>query len=267
MHTLEDLNSLFHSQLETSTLHHAWIIEGADNSQILPIIRDCVSTVLKTTLNESNFHPSLYWLNANASKTVDDVRLAIQFLEKTSWDGGWKVCVIEGADQLNPQGQNALLKVVEEPPEKTLIFLVSNRINTLLPTLYSRGLHFLVSNIDQGLTQQESQFYDDWYESVIQILDHHNYDPLFELQAQLSETEINPQQQGKWVMQGLKILIDAYTNFETKYAHIDRLRSRWTHADCLKRWDAAQRYYAQATEFMIDQKQMCIKLTTTILDK
>jgi hypothetical protein len=206
-------------------------------------------------------------MNANDNKAVDDVRLAIQFLEKTSWDGGWKVCVIVGADQLNAQGQNALLKVVEEPPEKTLIFLVSKRTNTLLPTLYSRGLHIVLSQNEKDETDEESSFYGRWNESVIQIIDHQNYEPLFVLQAYLSDNDITPLQQGKWVLQAFKKIIDSYHmpgNHESP--NVTRLLNMWSHADSLKRWDAVQRYLAQATEFMLDHKQMCIKLTTKILE-
>ncbi len=268
MNTLESLNSLFQHQYESSTLHHAWIIEGAEDGIVLPIVRECISKVLNTTIAETNFHPSLHWLNANDSKTVDDVRLAIHFLEKTSWDGGWKVCVIVGVDQLNSQGQNALLKVVEEPPEKTLILLVSKRTNTLLPTLYSRGLHIVLSQHESNETHEESSFFERWVEAVIQIIDHQNYNLLFVLQAYLSDNDITPQQEGKWVLQTFKKVIDAYhAPMNDHTTNLARMLSVWSSSDSLKRWDAAQRYVAQATEFMIDQKQMCIKLTTKILEK
>lgn len=268
MQSFDQLTSLFQHQYESSTLHHAWIIEGAEDGVILPLVRECISKVLNTTLTDTNFHPSLHWLNANESKTVDDVRLAIHFLEKTSWDGGWKVCVIVGADQLNPQGQNALLKVVEEPPEKTLILLVSKRTNTLLPTLYSRGFHLVLSQHETNETLEESSFFERWIEAVIQTIDHQNYDPLFALQAYLSDNDINPQQQGKWVLQAFKKVVDAYhTSGNNHSTNLTRLLNVWSSSDSLKRWDVAQRYFAQATEFMIDQKQMCIKLTTKILEK
>jgi hypothetical protein len=266
MHTIDGITSLFKSQFESSTLHHAWIIEGVEDVVILPIVRDCVSTLLDAAITEANFHPSLYWMNANETKAVDDVRLAIQFLEKTSWDGGWKVCVIAGADQLNAQGQNALLKVVEEPPEKTLIFMVSKRTNMLLPTLYSRGLHLIVTSKGHE-TKETSTFNERWIDALLQIIDHQNYDALFALQAEMSENEIAPHQQGKWVLNALKDIIDAY-NKPTNHSslHLTRILNVWSQTRVLKRWDAAQRYFADAAEFMIDQKQMCIKLTSKILE-
>lgn len=265
MQSFEGLKSLFQHQYETLTLHHSWVIEGADETLVLPQIRDIVSMVFCDQITEANFHPNLYWMNAYESRAVEDVRLAIQFLGKTSWDGGWKVCVIVGADQLNPQGQNALLKVVEEPPEKTVIFLISKRANTLLPTLYSRGLHIVLSS-DEGQTQPEKEgFCKKWLDAITQIVDHQNYESLFTLQTYLLDNEVDAQEQGKWVLQALKQVIDAHHYPANRgFSNRDRLLTVFTQSEWLKRWESAQHYLEQGSKFMVDQKQMCIKLTTKI---
>jgi len=69
---------------------------------------------------------------------VDDVRKAIGFLRHTAVAGGWRVVVVDAADDLNPNAANALLKVLEEPPEKTALLLVSHAPGRLLPTIRSR---------------------------------------------------------------------------------------------------------------------------------
>ena len=69
--------------------------------------------------------------------TVDDVRSAMTFLAlKTTLP--CKILVISLAEQMNPNAQNALLKTLEEPFEKTLIFLLSENPAKLLPTILSR---------------------------------------------------------------------------------------------------------------------------------
>ncbi len=70
--------------------------------------------------------------------TVDEVRRTVSFFGSTAGEGGWRVCVIDTADDLNAPAANALLKVLEEPPAKALFLLVSNTPGRLLPTIRSR---------------------------------------------------------------------------------------------------------------------------------
>ncbi len=60
------------------------------------------------------------------------------FLHLTPAEGGWRVVVLDGAEDLNPQSANALLKVLEEPPARAVLILVCSAAGRLLPTLRSR---------------------------------------------------------------------------------------------------------------------------------
>lgn len=71
--------------------------------------------------------------------SVDEVRKIAPFLRLTAAEGGWRVVVVDGADQMNPSGQNALLKILEEPPPKALILMVVDNIGAILPTIRSRS--------------------------------------------------------------------------------------------------------------------------------
>jgi len=71
--------------------------------------------------------------------TVDQVRRLVSFFGSTAGEGGWRVCIVDSADELqHPQGANALLKMLEEPPPKSLFLLVSHAPGRLLPTIRSR---------------------------------------------------------------------------------------------------------------------------------
>jgi DNA polymerase III subunit delta' len=71
--------------------------------------------------------------------TVDQVRRLVSFFGSTAGEGGWRVCIVDSADELQyPQGSNALLKMLEEPPSKSLFLLVSHAPGRLLPTIRSR---------------------------------------------------------------------------------------------------------------------------------
>jgi DNA polymerase-3 subunit delta' len=74
-----------------------------------------------------------------ASITVDSVRKIAPFLRKTSAEGGWRVVIIDDADTMNAAAQNAILKILEEPPKKVVIMLITHRIGELIPTIRSRS--------------------------------------------------------------------------------------------------------------------------------
>ncbi len=69
---------------------------------------------------------------------VDDVRSVGDFFHHTAGEGGWRVVVVDCADEMNTNAANALLKVLEEPPPRGLLLLVSHNPGRLLPTIRSR---------------------------------------------------------------------------------------------------------------------------------
>lgn len=70
--------------------------------------------------------------------TVEEVRRVSRFLSHTAHDGGYRVVIVDPADDMNTAAANALLKNLEEPPRKTLFILVSHSPGRLLPTIRSR---------------------------------------------------------------------------------------------------------------------------------
>jgi len=69
---------------------------------------------------------------------VDDVRAVRRFLSLSAADGGWRVVIVDAADEMNRSAANALLKVLEEPPARTALLLVAHSPAALLPTIRSR---------------------------------------------------------------------------------------------------------------------------------
>jgi DNA polymerase-3 subunit delta' len=69
---------------------------------------------------------------------VDDVRRSVTFFGSTAGEGGWRVAIVDAVDELNREGANALLKVLEEPPRRALLLLVSHSAARVLPTIRSR---------------------------------------------------------------------------------------------------------------------------------
>jgi DNA polymerase-3 subunit delta' len=75
---------------------------------------------------------------------VEDVRKLVPFFGSTAWEAGWRVVVVDSADELNPEGANALLKLLEEPPPRSLFLIVSHAPGRLLATIRSRCRRLLM---------------------------------------------------------------------------------------------------------------------------
>jgi DNA polymerase-3 subunit delta' len=80
---------------------------------------------------------------------VEDVRRTVSFFGSTAGEGGWRVCIVDSADELQyPQASNALLKILEEPPPRALLLLVSDAPARLLPTIRSRCRRLMLRPLD-----------------------------------------------------------------------------------------------------------------------
>ena len=69
---------------------------------------------------------------------VDDVRRTVTFFGSTAGEGGWRVAIVDSVDELNREGANALLKMLEEPPRRAVLLLISHSPARVLPTIRSR---------------------------------------------------------------------------------------------------------------------------------
>ena len=86
--------------------------------------------VLERTLNDKGVMRTVI--------TVDETRETISFFGSTAAVEGWRVCIVDTVDELNPNAANALLKILEEPPQQSLFLLVSHAPARVLPTILSR---------------------------------------------------------------------------------------------------------------------------------
>jgi len=82
--------------------------------------------------------------------TVDETRETITFFGSTAAVEGWRVCIVDTVDELNPNAANALLKILEEPPQQSLFLLVSHAPARVLPTILSRCRKLLLRPLSQA---------------------------------------------------------------------------------------------------------------------
>ena len=160
----------FASAWSTRKLHHAWLLAGPKgvgkasfaHAAARRVLADAAGPVSNlpgvetdddhpiVKLVEARSHPDFRWLErienpkAKVAGTlyrniiVDQVRALGEFLSLSAALSAWRVVVIDTVDDLETEGANALLKMLEEPPPNTLFFLVSNAPGRLLPTIRSR---------------------------------------------------------------------------------------------------------------------------------
>ncbi|ADZ70706.1 DNA polymerase III subunit delta' [Polymorphum gilvum] len=69
---------------------------------------------------------------------VEEVRRTVSFFGTTASGSGWRICIVDSADEMNVSSANALLKILEEPPANSLFLLLSHTPGRLLPTIRSR---------------------------------------------------------------------------------------------------------------------------------
>ena len=147
-------------------LHHAWLIGGPEGvgkatlayrmarfllaqpragapASTLEVAKD--HPVQRLIAAQS--HPNLAVLRraaatdkkaASTTIPVDAVRRAMGLFTSTAADGGYRVCIVDSADDLLAASANALLKMVEEPPPRSIFLIVSHAPQRVLPTIRSR---------------------------------------------------------------------------------------------------------------------------------
>lgn len=168
VHTLvghQDAEARFLQAYRAGRLHHAWLLTGPKGIGKATLAYRMARFMLGgTSLLESSLdvpasdpvsqrisalgHGNLFRLvrpwdrKSKRHKTeipVDAVRqLGGFFRETASEENAWRVCIVDAADELNRNSENAILKMLEEPPKKTLFILVSSAPGRLLPTIRSR---------------------------------------------------------------------------------------------------------------------------------
>jgi len=142
-------------RLNDGRIAHGWIVSGPPGIGKATLVYDFAAEALARgvetpeqarRLIAAQSHPRLMVMrrtfNPQTKKlrtriAVDDVRRLKAFLGTTAGEG-WRVVIVDSADDLNPNSANALLKSLEEPPARTLFFLIASSAGRLLPTIASR---------------------------------------------------------------------------------------------------------------------------------
>ncbi|HVM79760.1 MAG TPA: DNA polymerase III subunit delta' [Stellaceae bacterium] len=81
---------------------------------------------------------------------VEDARAVAGFLRLTPAEGGWRIVIVDTADEMNRNAANAILKILEEPPKQAILMLLSDNPGRLLPTIRSRCRKLALRPLDDA---------------------------------------------------------------------------------------------------------------------
>ena len=149
----EDIIEYFQKGIEENKVSHAYILSGEKGSGKRLLARIFASTLQceKKSINpcgvcqsclqvEGGNQPDIkYVTHEKVSLGVDDIRTQVNadVLIKP-YSSPYKIYIIPDGEKMTEQAQNALLKTIEEPPEYAVFLLLTDNVNTFLPTILSR---------------------------------------------------------------------------------------------------------------------------------
>ena len=135
------------SSFENGSFSHAYCLVGLSKIGKRTLANVLAAKILATDVEKLRLNPDYVFIErledekTNKKKkeiSVEQVRELRDKIFQSAWGNGYKVAVIDEAELLNEESGNALLKVLEEPPAKSIIFLLTENDNLLLPTVRSR---------------------------------------------------------------------------------------------------------------------------------
>lgn len=141
-------------------LGHAYCFAGASSLGKRAVAEKIAADILQVAVSEVRKHPDFFLVergfDAKTGKrkrdiTVEQARELRTRLQESAWKAtGKQVAIVDGAEYLNEGAGNALLKVLEEPPADAVVFLITQDLESVLPTIRSRASCFQFSLVPEG---------------------------------------------------------------------------------------------------------------------
>lgn len=160
-------------------MHHAWLLGGPKGlgkaslayrfARRLLGARQDGARPLDTAPDDrvarkvaANAHPDIFVLRRTMGDrgryrreiVVDDARALGEFFSLMPAEGGWRVAIIDAADELNSNAANAILKTLEEPPPRAILLLVCHTPGATLATIRSRCRRLDLRALDDALVSE-----------------------------------------------------------------------------------------------------------------
>lgn len=144
----QTIADFFESALARQALAHTYCFVGPEQIGKKTMAYALAGKLLNVSVEKLNTHPDFIMVERPLDEktgffkrdiSVEQARTLRHTLAQRTWSGGYRVVVIDEATAMSTEAANALLKTLEEPPGKTIIFLIADHVNRLLPTIRSRA--------------------------------------------------------------------------------------------------------------------------------
>lgn len=152
--------NFFSKAIASGQLSHAYVFVGPEHVGKETLARTVSAQLLKTEFEKLHQHPDFLYVqrirDAKTEKlhrdiTINDIRSVITFASQSPlYEKGHKIIIIAEAERLNIEASNALLKMLEEPPARTIFFLLYKNEAAILPTIYSRSQQIIFLPLTQS---------------------------------------------------------------------------------------------------------------------
>ncbi len=143
----ENVRSFFANAHKSGVLAHAYCLVGPDGVGKRTLAREIAALLLATTPVRLEVQPNFFEMRRREDEKtgklkkeigVKDARELKARLGMGRWGGAYQVAILDEAEFLNEEASNALLKLLEEPPAGSILFLLTTDDQILLPTIRSR---------------------------------------------------------------------------------------------------------------------------------
>lgn len=154
MDELERLTKAYQS----NKLSHAYLFEGDDGQSMQQVAIDFTKLILCDQNNQCQLkvetfnHPDFMYISSEETTIKkDQVEQLVHHMNQLPIEGNYKVYIIESFEKLTVQGENSILKFLEEPPDNTIAILLTTKPEQILDTIHSRCQHVYFKPIDKSM--------------------------------------------------------------------------------------------------------------------
>lgn len=150
--------NFFEKAFENGGLSHAYCLCGPESVGKLTLVFKLAAKILQIKEEDIKSSPNFYYFEKTIDEktgkikkeiTVSQAREIKEKMTKKSWGQSGQVLVLNGVEFLNEESGNAILKALEEPAEKSFLFLLGDHEKNILPTVLSRCQKVFFSPVDK----------------------------------------------------------------------------------------------------------------------
>lgn len=170
----QDIKKYFKKAIEADKLSHSYIFEGPRGTGKKTMALALAKMLLcqgeqkpcgkckACTLAEADTHPDIIKVEKDTRTTkIDTIRdHLVKSMDVKPYQGPYKIIIVTEADTVTVEGQNAMLKTIEEPPSYGIVILITENLAKLLPTIKSRCIHLRFNPLSQAEVMDYLDHYD-----------------------------------------------------------------------------------------------------------